>query len=250
MHRKAPWRSKGRGRYLIVSDVNLPIDLLAGIHLGWEIRAHMGAPWDIPNTDSEPGEVRWLAKGNPEEMSPKSDSNHHEGTTLWGLSTPTVLIFLLINTLLVSLQSVSRWKFISTQWRARALSLTAGPWWSSGYDSALSLPQPDLSLWVGTETLLQTAAGRGHQRSEPFDVGFPGSAVGTNPPANAGDARDAGLIPGSGRSPGGGHGNPLQYSCLKNSTDRRAWRATVYGVAKSRTWLSDWARTASSISLF
>ena len=94
------------------------------------------------------------------------------------------------------------------------------------------------------------AAGRGHQRSEPFDVGFPGSAVGKNPPANAGDARDAGLIPGSRRSPGGGHGNPLQYSCLKNSTDRRAWRATVYGVAKSRTWLSDWARTASSISLF
>ena len=41
-----------------------------------------------------------------------------------------------------------------------------------------------------------------------------------NPPANAGDVRDAGLIPGSGRSPGGGHGNPLQYSCLENSMDR------------------------------
>ena len=44
-----------------------------------------------------------------------------------------------------------------------------------------------------------------------------------NPPANAGDFRDAGLIPGWERSPGGGHGNPLQYSCLENPVDRRAW---------------------------
>ena len=54
---------------------------------------------------------------------------------------------------------------------------------------------------------------------------------------NARDVRDVGLIPGSGRSPGGGHGNPLQYSCVENSMDRRAWRATVHRVAKSRTWL-------------
>ena len=60
-----------------------------------------------------------------------------------------------------------------------------------------------------------------------------------NPPANAGDTRDAGLIPGSGRFPGGGHGNPLQYSCLENPMDRRAWRATVHGVAKNWTRLSD-----------
>ena len=52
-------------------------------------------------------------------------------------------------------------------------------------------------------------------------------------PANAGDARDVGLIPGLGRSPGGGNGNPLQYSCLKNSMDRGAWQAIVYGVTKS-----------------
>ena len=50
-------------------------------------------------------------------------------------------------------------------------------------------------------------------------MGFPGSTVLKNPPANAGDAREAGLIPGSGKSPGGGHGNPLQYSCLENSMD-------------------------------
>ena len=60
-----------------------------------------------------------------------------------------------------------------------------------------------------------------------------------NLPANAGDARDAGLIPGWGRSPGGGNGNLLQDSCLKNPMDRRAWRATVLGVKKSWTRLND-----------
>ena len=58
-----------------------------------------------------------------------------------------------------------------------------------------------------------------------------------NPPAHAGDAWDQGLIPGSGRSPGGGHGNPLQYSCLENPMDRGAWWAMIHGVAKSRTQL-------------
>ena len=53
-----------------------------------------------------------------------------------------------------------------------------------------------------------------------------------NAPANAGDTRDVGLCPGFGRSPGGGHGNPLQYSCLENPTDRGAWQATAHGVAK------------------
>ena len=56
-----------------------------------------------------------------------------------------------------------------------------------------------------------------------------------NPPANAGDA---GLIPGWGRSPGEGNGNPLHYSCLENSMERGAWRATVQGVVKSQAGLS------------
>ena len=60
-----------------------------------------------------------------------------------------------------------------------------------------------------------------------------------NPPANAEDVRDMGSIPGLGRSPGGGHGNLLQYSCLENPMDRGAWRATVHGVAKSQIRLSD-----------
>ena len=54
-----------------------------------------------------------------------------------------------------------------------------------------------------------------------------------NPPANAGDARDAGLIPGSGRSPRVGNRSPLQYSCLENPVDRGAWQAAVHGVAES-----------------
>ena len=66
-------------------------------------------------------------------------------------------------------------------------------------------------------------------------LGFPGGAVVRNSPANAGDSRDVGLIPGSGRSPGEGNGNPLLYSCLQNFMDRRAWQATVHGVTKSQT---------------
>ena len=56
-----------------------------------------------------------------------------------------------------------------------------------------------------------------------------------NPPANARDIKDVGLIPGSGRSPGGEHGNPLQYSCLENPMDRGARWAIVHGVTKSQT---------------
>ena len=60
-----------------------------------------------------------------------------------------------------------------------------------------------------------------------------------NPPANTGDVRDMGLIPGSGRSHGGEHANPLQYSCLENPMDTGAWRATVHGVKESRAQLSN-----------
>ena len=60
--------------------------------------------------------------------------------------------------------------------------------------------------------------------------GFPGGPVVKNLPANVGDP---GSIPGLGRSPGKGNGNPLQYSCLDNFMDRRAWRATIHGFAKA-----------------
>ena len=58
-----------------------------------------------------------------------------------------------------------------------------------------------------------------------MNSGFPVALVVKNLPANAGDVRDSSLFPGLGRSPGGGHGNPLQYSCLENVMDRGAWWA-------------------------
>ena len=67
-------------------------------------------------------------------------------------------------------------------------------------------------------------------------LGFPGGSEGKAPAHNAGDP---GSIPGSGSSPGEGNGNPLQYSCLENPMDGRTWWATVHGVAKSRTRLSE-----------
>ena len=69
-----------------------------------------------------------------------------------------------------------------------------------------------------------------------FSLGFPG---GSEVKAFAYDARDLGSTPGSGRSPGKGNGNPLQYSCLENPLDGGAWWATVHGVTKSQTRLSD-----------
>ena len=80
--------------------------------------------------------------------------------------------------------------------------------------------------------------------SFPLPLPFPSSSLSSrvsqvvlgvkNPPTSA---RDVGSVPGWGRSPGGGHGNPLQYSCLENPLDREAWWATVHGVTKSRIWL-------------
>ena len=101
--------------------------------------------------------------------------------------------------------------------------------------------------WLGSETVILRGAGgpgcteigspiRGENRER---WGFPRGSVGKNLLASARDAEDAGLIPGSGRSPGEGHGNRLQYSCLENSVDRGA--STV---AQSRTRLSDWVHTA------
>ena len=70
-----------------------------------------------------------------------------------------------------------------------------------------------------------------------------------NPPANAADIRDVGLIPESWISPGGGHGNPLQYSCLDSPMDRGAWWTTVHRVTKSRTWLK-WLSMHEYINIY
>ena len=69
----------------------------------------------------------------------------------------------------------------------------------------------------------------------PYRMGLPRWLSGKESACNAGDPGDMGSIPGSGRSPGGGNGNPLQFSCLENPMDREAWQATVYGITKSQT---------------
>ena len=71
-------------------------------------------------------------------------------------------------------------------------------------------------------------------------LGFPGGASGKEPACQCRlDEREVGLIPGLGRYPGGGHNNRLQYSCLENPMDRRAWRATVHRVSKGWTRLNN-----------
>ena len=77
-------------------------------------------------------------------------------------------------------------------------------------------------------------------------LGSPSGSVVKNLPANAGDTRNAGLIPGLGKDTGVGNGNSLQYPCLENFMDRRAWWATVHGVAKSRTKLRTHTDTQST----
>ena len=88
-----------------------------------------------------------------------------------------------------------------------------------------------------SQELLRTS--RPMQPQRPF-LGFRGGSDGKASACNAGNS---GSIPGLGRSPGEGNGNPLQYSCLENSTDWGAWSATVHGVTKSWTWLGDFTFT-------
>ena len=68
-----------------------------------------------------------------------------------------------------------------------------------------------------------------------YIYGFQGGAVVKTPPADSGDTKDMGSVPGSGRSPEVGHGNPVQYYCLENAMDRGAWKVIVHGVTKNQT---------------
>ena len=72
-----------------------------------------------------------------------------------------------------------------------------------------------------------------HDLGEAFSIASQMALVVKNPSAHAGDIKEVGSNPGLGRSPGGRHGNPLQYPCLENPMDRGAWQTTVYRVAKS-----------------
>ena len=90
---------------------------------------------------------------------------------------------------------------------------------------------------VFTTELLRVKIKKQEQRSRKLVGASQVVLMVKNPPANTGDARDAGSIPGWGRSPGEGHGNPLQYSYLENPMDRGAWWAIVHRVSKSRKQL-------------
>ena len=113
------------------------------------------------------------------------------------------------------------------------------PDWFLGWEDSLekrkSYPLQDSGLENPLDSIVHGVAKSQIGLSDfHFHFCFPGDSVGKESACHAGDP---GSIPGSGRSPGEGNGNPLQYSCLENLMDRRAWRDIVHGVAKSRTWL-------------
>ena len=125
--------------------------------------------------------------------------------------------------------------------RVRSLGLEDSPGEGNGNPlqySCLENPMDGGACWA---TVHGVAKSQTRLRDFTFTLGSEGKASTCN-------AGDLGSIPGSGRSPGGGNGNPLQYSCLENPMDGGAWRATVHGVAKSRRRLSDFTFTFTFIS--
>ena len=119
-----------------------------------------------------------------------------------------------------------------------------GPSRTSGATSGMSLDRPEPQFcFIGTARMrtlpdLGVATELTQELIQPLArclLASPGGSVVKNLPAGVGDVRDASLIPGSGRSPGGGNGIPLPFSCLDNPMDRRAWQATLRGVANSQT---------------
>ena len=114
-------------------------------------------------------------------------------------------------------------EILPTQWRLMCQIVVCGEVWKGvhwrGRNGERCVISSPLSL-----SIIQKVAG------------LPGGSVGKESACNVGDLC---LIPGLGRSPGGGHSNPLQYSCLENFMDRGVWQATVHRIAKSRTQLSN-----------
>ena len=106
-----------------------------------------------------------------------------------------------------------------------------------GSSAGICLPcrKPRFKSWV------RKIPWRRNRLPTPVFLGFPG---GSDSKESACSAKDLHSIPGLGRSPGGGHGNPLQYPCLKNPVDRKAWWAAVHMVAKNRTRLSNFHFTS------
>ena len=115
------------------------------------------------------------------------------------------------------------------------------PWSRKWQPTLVFLPRKfhGLRILVGYRPWGHKGSDTSVQLSTLSQLGFPGGSVVKSLPANAGDAGDTSSIPGTGRFPGGGNGNLLQYFCLGNPMDRGAWWATVHRVAKSQAWLSD-----------
>ena len=115
--------------------------------------------------------------------------------------------------------------------------MDSGPWNSPGQNTGKGC----LSLFQGILASQGLNPGLPHCRWILYQLSHWGSPKVTlvvkKPPASAGDIRDVGLIPGSGRFPGGGHGHPFQCSCPENPMGRRAWWAMVLRITKSQTWL-------------
>ena len=105
-----------------------------------------------------------------------------------------------------------KWRLVRTCWRAQETQLS-DPWWPEWEGN------PEKRGGINTYGASQVVL------------------VVKKPPTNEGDARDVGSVPGSGRSPGGGHGNPLWYSCLENPMDKEAWQAIVHRVTQRWTQL-------------
>ena len=117
--------------------------------------------------------------------------------------------------------------------------LWVGSWMAPGWGLVAGKNKPWLEAWSFRPTSFSWAGRKAEDGVDDLALGFPGGACGKEPGSNARDIKDAGSIPGSGRFPGVGNGHTLQYSSLENPMDRGAWQATVHGVSKSQTWLSE-----------
>ena len=150
------------------------------------------------------------------------------------------------------LESLLTW---FTRWPEQLLNLSAWITFFICYmgTKIVSIQKVEMSTKYITQSLASNECSKIQAAAHGFCMWISGhgtsqvALLGKNPPANAGDVRDTNSIPGWGRSPGGGHGDPLQCSCLENPTDRGAWRAAVHRVRESDT--TEWLSTRAHIGL-
>ena len=136
-----------------------------------------------------------------------------------------------ISKTLVGIAKMSFWpgKILTPQTESKARAIV-WPRWPGCTISYFYAEYFHVSVCFAIQEIINTLQGK---------TGFPCGSAGKESACSAGDTGDVNLIPGLGRSPGEGNGNPLQYSCLENPMDSRVWWATVHRVTKSQIWLSD-----------